>query len=717
MAAEQDDKDSAKAEWWVTPFVEASDLGGRRSWQGNDEDKIRMSDVTLATKQQKLAGWLTKSSPLPASYDATSSLDRVDIAPFDRGCLPAPSLRVLAPSGYAKAPPLLMFFGTLKRHKGRIPNSGPLTTRAKSFWAEPTTLGDAQGFGRRSISGSAPRGAHSDMRGAGEDVVFRDMFDAGLRFPLDPVIVVILDHFKIRLHQLTPNAFVRLSLYLWISKTTGIPASAKGFAFTHRVHKQPRSVALARKDGSEVRREGHFGCLNFIYHADVSRPLPLEWSDDWWTSWFYCTIEPEGSKLANGDLGKLAKPFEVTPFTTESLNDIPIPDFRQCFRVTKALLEGVEAEDRANRILGRETHKENKESRKLLGSQRRNRVFKFFKKVAPPRAALWEAEADTGRGHGGRGGRRKGPKRQKIEWFRSIDEDEGPLVAEPPLIIVPLQVCAPPAAVDKDLLVVVAAKEHVGPVKASDPFDIVRPRLRSRKSTKVILSWRRRIWCLRPLEVVLAKAPLLIRLVKPARRAIEEGEKEETSSGFFVATGDPAEVVRPGCPDDTKVIGGKAKGVLQFQNGGHEHEFLEEASRLLCFPFMEEELCQTGTRSFLKNVENLALKTFYVENLHPYNKSSDCGKVLKLEAENKIMAEELKRECEHWDMLEQAISVAKSDYANGKKKLEEATVDLEVERRLQPQLEMMEKEKDLLKQTLEGRDKDLEELRRDFEHY
>lgn len=96
---------------------------------------------------------------------------------------------------------------------------------------------------------------------AGEVVVFQDVFEAGLRFLFDSVIVDILDHFKIRLHQLTPDAFVQLSLYLWVCKTTGIPASAKGFAFTHRVHKQPRSIMLVREDGSEARKERHLDVL------------------------------------------------------------------------------------------------------------------------------------------------------------------------------------------------------------------------------------------------------------------------------------------------------------------------------------------------------------------------------------------------------------------------------------------------------------------------
>lgn len=56
-------------------------------------------------------------------------------------------------------------------------------------------------------------------------VVFQDQFSAGLRFPLDPVVVGILGHLKIFLHQLTPNAFVRLALYMWICWTTKVNPS------------------------------------------------------------------------------------------------------------------------------------------------------------------------------------------------------------------------------------------------------------------------------------------------------------------------------------------------------------------------------------------------------------------------------------------------------------------------------------------------------------
>jgi hypothetical protein len=49
-----------------------------------------------------------------------------------------------------------------------------------------------------------------------EVVIFRDLLYAGLRFPLHPAVVDILRYFDIYLHQLTPNAILRLSIYMWV---------------------------------------------------------------------------------------------------------------------------------------------------------------------------------------------------------------------------------------------------------------------------------------------------------------------------------------------------------------------------------------------------------------------------------------------------------------------------------------------------------------------
>jgi hypothetical protein len=47
-----------------------------------------------------------------------------------------------------------------------------------------------------------------------EVVVFKSFFKVGLRFPLNEMIAYVLEKFGIYLHQLTPNAIVRLSVYI-----------------------------------------------------------------------------------------------------------------------------------------------------------------------------------------------------------------------------------------------------------------------------------------------------------------------------------------------------------------------------------------------------------------------------------------------------------------------------------------------------------------------
>jgi hypothetical protein len=61
-----------------------------------------------------------------------------------------------------------------------------------------------------------------------EVVVFRSFIRAGLRFPLYDIIEV-LKRFEIYLHQLTPNAIVRLSVYIWALRSQGKSANVEGF--------------------------------------------------------------------------------------------------------------------------------------------------------------------------------------------------------------------------------------------------------------------------------------------------------------------------------------------------------------------------------------------------------------------------------------------------------------------------------------------------------
>jgi hypothetical protein len=48
-----------------------------------------------------------------------------------------------------------------------------------------------------------------------EVVIYRGFFKAGLRFPLSKFVVEVLKTFQIFLHQITPEAIIRMGIFVW----------------------------------------------------------------------------------------------------------------------------------------------------------------------------------------------------------------------------------------------------------------------------------------------------------------------------------------------------------------------------------------------------------------------------------------------------------------------------------------------------------------------
>jgi hypothetical protein len=98
-----------------------------------------------------------------------------------------------------------------------------------------------------------------------EVVVFKSFFKAGLRFPLNGMIADVLKKFGVYLHQLTPNAIVRLSVYIWALRSQGVEPFGEGFCRVHELHYQTK----ARGDGLHE----NFGCYNFAYRKTTKFPV------------------------------------------------------------------------------------------------------------------------------------------------------------------------------------------------------------------------------------------------------------------------------------------------------------------------------------------------------------------------------------------------------------------------------------------------------------
>jgi hypothetical protein len=164
-----------------------------------------------------------------------------------------------------------------------------------------------------------------------EVVVFKSFFKAGLRFPLHRMIADVLENFEIYLHQLTPNAIVRLSVYIWALRSQGVEPLVEAFCRVHELHYQTK----AREDGLHE----NFGCYNFAYRKDMKTPVVSyhsKWPTGWKSEWFYVKIDEKKEKLVQSPLELT---FGLTRPQCNMTPGAPCPDAVYEFRVVSEHIE------------------------------------------------------------------------------------------------------------------------------------------------------------------------------------------------------------------------------------------------------------------------------------------------------------------------------------------------------------------------------------------
>jgi hypothetical protein len=116
-----------------------------------------------------------------------------------------------------------------------------------------------------------------------EVVIFRSFFKAGLRFPLSKFVVEVLKTFQIFLHQITPEAIIRMGIFVWAVRSQGLEPSAKCFCNMHELLYETKAM------GKE-QYLNNFGCYGFIARPNASHPVPTfrkRWPGAWMEEWFY----------------------------------------------------------------------------------------------------------------------------------------------------------------------------------------------------------------------------------------------------------------------------------------------------------------------------------------------------------------------------------------------------------------------------------------------
>jgi hypothetical protein len=86
-----------------------------------------------------------------------------------------------------------------------------------------------------------------------EVVIYRSFFKASLRFPLSKFMVKVLKICQIFLHQITPEAIIRMGIFVWAIRSQGLEPSAKGFCSMHELLYETKAT------GKE-QYHNNFGC-------------------------------------------------------------------------------------------------------------------------------------------------------------------------------------------------------------------------------------------------------------------------------------------------------------------------------------------------------------------------------------------------------------------------------------------------------------------------
>jgi hypothetical protein len=68
-----------------------------------------------------------------------------------------------------------------------------------------------------------------------EVVIYRSFLKVGLRFPLSKFVVEVLKIFHIFLHQITPEAIIRMGMFVWAVRSQGLEPSVKCFCNMHEL--------------------------------------------------------------------------------------------------------------------------------------------------------------------------------------------------------------------------------------------------------------------------------------------------------------------------------------------------------------------------------------------------------------------------------------------------------------------------------------------------
>lgn len=93
--------------------------------------------------------------------------------------------------------------------------------------------------------------------------------------------------YEVYMNQLTPNAIVRLSVFIWVVRSQGIHTDAEAFCRVHELH-------YHMKARLSYKLHNNFNCYNFAYQKDSVVPVlayRTKLHSNWTKEWFYVQVD------------------------------------------------------------------------------------------------------------------------------------------------------------------------------------------------------------------------------------------------------------------------------------------------------------------------------------------------------------------------------------------------------------------------------------------
>jgi hypothetical protein len=93
----------------------------------------------------------------------------------------------------------------------------------------------------------------------------------------------VLKRFEIYLHQLTPEALIKIGVFISAMRSQGLDRDVDCLCNIHELSYQTKVI------GKE-QYHNNFCCYSFVYRSDARRPVPTfqkKWTGSWMRQWFY----------------------------------------------------------------------------------------------------------------------------------------------------------------------------------------------------------------------------------------------------------------------------------------------------------------------------------------------------------------------------------------------------------------------------------------------